>query len=53
MNREGQTPYQLSLGSGSREVADYLRRNGADRERLDEILLWLNAMSDRHFDFSF
>jgi hypothetical protein len=27
MDHEGQTPYQVSLGSGEREVADYLRRN--------------------------
>jgi ankyrin repeat protein len=38
---EGQTPYQLSLAYGKREIADLLWENGAGRvgERFDEILL--------------
>jgi len=47
MNGEGQRPYQESLAYGKLEVADYLRRNGAGRERFDIIVLWLDAMSDR------
>ena len=50
MNDEGETPYQLSLRSGYREIADLLQKNGAGRlgERFDD----LNALSDWRFDFS-
>jgi ankyrin repeat protein len=45
MNREGQTPYQVSLARGRREVADLLWKHGAGRlgERFDEIFY---ALSD-------
>jgi ankyrin repeat protein len=41
MNGEGETPYQVSLRSGYREIADLIWKNGAGRlgERFDEILL--------------
>jgi ankyrin repeat protein len=55
MNDEGQTPYQVSLRTGEREIADLLRKHGAGRlgERFDEILFYeLNALSDCRFDFS-
>jgi ankyrin repeat protein len=41
MNRDGETPYQVSLAYGKREIADLLRNHGAGRlgERFDEILL--------------
>jgi ankyrin repeat protein len=37
MNDEGETPYQVSLRKGNREIADLLRKNGAGRlgERFD------------------
>jgi ankyrin repeat protein len=31
MNDEGETPYQLSLQRGNREIADLLREHGAGR----------------------
>jgi ankyrin repeat protein len=41
MNGEGETPYQVSLRKGNREISDLLRKHGAGRlgERFDEILL--------------
>jgi ankyrin repeat protein len=41
MNGEGETPYQVSLRRGYREIADLLQKYGAGRlgERFDEILL--------------
>jgi ankyrin repeat protein len=41
MNDRGETPYQVSLRSGYREIADLLRKNGAGRlgERFEDILL--------------
>jgi ankyrin repeat protein len=54
LNIHGQTPYQLSLASGSREIADLLREHGAGKARFEKILLLygLNAISDWYFDFS-
>jgi ankyrin repeat protein len=39
MNAVGETPYQLSVQKGNREIADLLRKHGADRlgERFEEI----------------
>jgi ankyrin repeat protein len=45
MNDEGETPYQLSLRRGNREIADLLRKHGAGR------VFSSDAMSDWHFDF--
>jgi ankyrin repeat protein len=41
MSGEGETPYQVSLRKGNREIVDLLRKHGgASRgERFDEILL--------------
>jgi ankyrin repeat protein len=41
MNDRGETPYQVSLRAGCREIADLLWEDGAGRlgERFDEILL--------------
>ena len=52
-NELGETPYQVSLRRGNREIADLLRKNGAGRlgERLDGILFYdLNGLSDWRFD---
>ena len=43
LNGDGQTPYQLSLAYGYREIADLLREHGAGRARFEEILLWLKC----------
>jgi ankyrin repeat protein len=39
VNGEGQTPYEVSLQRGHREIADLLRKHGAVRERFDLILV--------------
>src|SRR6266478_3282066 len=39
----GETLYQILVQRGHREMADYVRRYGAGRERFDEILLWLTC----------
>jgi len=52
MNREGQTPHQVSLAYGQREVADLLWRHGADRlgERFDEfVLIYTRYLTDALF----
>jgi ankyrin repeat protein len=41
LNGEGQIPYQVSLASGHREVADFLQEHSAGRARFEEIFLWL------------
>jgi hypothetical protein len=43
MDDEGRTPYQILLQRGHREMADYLQRYGAGRERFDDVLLWLEC----------
>jgi len=54
MNGEGETPYQVSLRSGHREISELIQKHGAGRlgERFDEIPLYLNALSDWRLDFS-
>ena len=44
VNGRGQTPYQLSLAYGYREVGNLLREHGAGRERFGDILLGSNAI---------
>jgi len=39
----GETPYQILLRRGHREIADYLQRHGAGGERFDEIRSWLRC----------
>ena len=39
VNAEGETPYQVSLQSGEREIADLLRKHGAGKERFDKDIL--------------
>jgi ankyrin repeat protein len=53
MNGEGETPYQVSLRKGEREIADLLRNHGGGRpgERFDESIYDLIALSDWRFDF--
>jgi ankyrin repeat protein len=40
---KGQTPYQLSLAYGYREIGNLLLEHGAGTERSDYILLWLKC----------
>jgi ankyrin repeat protein len=43
LSPEGETPYELSLAYGHREISDLLREHGTGNPRFEEIFLWLKC----------